>query len=58
MRVRIIASKPIDKGCSGIENYIGQEFDTYREPDGTLMTINKPFYDFILFEGEYEIVEK
>ena len=57
MRVKIIASKPIDDGCSGIEEYIGQEFETYTEEDGSLVAAGITNEDFILFEGEYEVIE-
>lgn len=57
MRVKIIASKPIDDGCSGIEEYIGQEFDTYYDEDENLIAIGTTHGDFILFDGEYEVIE-
>ena len=57
MRVKIIASKPIDNGCSGIKEYIGKEFEVYEE-DGMLMAKNSARNDFILFNGEYEVISE
>jgi hypothetical protein len=57
MKVKIIASKPIDKGCSPIDHHIGKVFDTYIDKDGNLMAKYK-YSDFILFEGEYEVIEE
>ncbi len=58
MRIKIIASKPIDDGCSGIEEYIGKEFDTYKDSDGNLTAQINGINDFILFDGEYEVLTK
>ena len=57
MRVKIIASKPIDNGCSGIKEHIGKEFEVYEE-DGLLMARNIDRHDFILFDGEYEVISE
>jgi hypothetical protein len=58
MKVKIIANKPIDNNCSSIEEYIGMEFGTYVDKDGDLMAKVHGASDFVLFDGEYEIIEK
>ena len=55
MRVRIIASKPIDKDCSDITQYIGQEFEAYYVTGEMYININDNT-DLLVFEGEYEVV--
>lgn len=61
MKVKIVASKPIDKGCLGIEEHIGKIFEVYKGEDGYLFVDfndkNYPINGFILFEEEYEIIE-
>lgn len=56
MRVKIIANKPIDDGCVEIKEHIGKEFETYVD-NGDIMVANDCGEDFIVFEGEYEIIK-
>lgn len=58
MLVKIIANKPMDNNCSSIEEYIGMEFATYVDKDGDLMAKVNGVDDFVLFDGEYEIIEE
>jgi len=58
MKVKIIANKPADNNCSSIEEYIGMEFATYVDKDGDLIAKVDQVIEFVLFDGEYEIIEK
>lgn len=56
MKVKIIASKPIDDKTCGIEHYVGQVFDAYFINDNVVIR-NPIGTNMVVFAGEYEIVE-
>lgn len=57
MIIKIIASKPVDVGCSEInKQYVGKQFNTYKDSAGNLTVKINGYNDFIIFDGEYEIV--
>lgn len=56
MRIKIIASLP--KGDDyGIDRHIGEVFKAYVH-EGKVIAANPSGADFVLYDGEYEIVEE
>jgi len=56
MRVKIIANKPIDDGCSDISIYIGQEFNAEKTKGGSVY-VDFGSDNLEVYPGEYEVVE-
>ena len=56
MKVRIIKNAPKDNYTSDISEYIGQEFEVsrYEENDNCFIIVGDD--EFMIYEGEYEIV--
>lgn len=56
MKIKIIASRPIDDKTSGIEHYIGQVFNAYFINDNVVIR-NPIGANMVVFAGEYEIID-
>lgn len=56
MKIKIIASNPIDDKTCGIEHHVGQVFDAYFINDNVVIR-NPIGADMVVYAGEYEILE-
>jgi hypothetical protein len=56
MKIKIIASKPINRDVVGIENHIGEIFDAYEMGEYVVIR-NHVGCDWVVYKGEYEVIE-
>lgn len=56
MKIKIIASRPKNEHCSGIEEFVGQEFEGHFLGDDVIIRLPLG-NEIIVFAGEYEIIE-